>query len=65
MAANTDDKKKQDGFEVVDINTREIVHFVACTYDGSQREKIEMGLLRKTDTDRFFVRDTRIERKPS
>lgn len=48
----------RDGFVVRGIDGNE-VSFIACDKGGSTRERVEMGLLRNMDIDRFFVEDTR------
>jgi hypothetical protein len=53
-----------DGFLVVDDATGEVVHFVACTKNGRQRERVEMGLIHRTDIERFTVWDSREEGAP-
>lgn len=50
---------QRDGFIVRDYDGNE-VHFVACTDNGSQRERVERGLLMKTRDDLLVV-DTRWE----
>lgn len=52
-------ERKRDGFIIRDFKGNE-VHFVACSQGGSQREKVERGLLRKTRED-LIVADTRWE----
>jgi hypothetical protein len=49
--------EKRDGFVIRDFDGNE-VHFVPCAYGGSQREKVERGLLAKTRDD-LIVADTR------
>lgn len=49
--------KERDGFVIRDYDGNE-VHFVACTYNDSQRERVERGLLMKTRDD-LIVADTR------
>ncbi len=53
------DTMSQDGFEVVSIESGEVVDFIACSYDERRRERVERGVLLNMDRDRFFVRDTR------
>lgn len=56
---------KKDGFEVRTQNAKqEVVHFVACDLEGSQREKVLRGMLRNMDTDKYIVADTRDEMAP-
>jgi hypothetical protein len=50
---------ERDGFIIRDFKGKE-VHFVACEYGGSQRERVERGLLAKTRDD-LIVCDTRWE----
>lgn len=51
----------RDGFEVVNYETREVIHFVPCDYDSDRmRERVMLGLLRNMRDD-CFVRDTRDE----
>jgi hypothetical protein len=49
--------KERDGFAIRDFDGKEI-HFVSCKYSGSQRERVERGLLMKTRDDLIVV-DTR------
>jgi hypothetical protein len=51
----------RDGFVIRDFDGNE-VHFIACTYDGSVRERVERGLLMKTRDD-LIVADTRLEQE--
>lgn len=51
----------RDGFSVREIDTGDEIHFVASHYSGRMRQRVEMGLLRNTNLDRFFVVDTREE----
>jgi hypothetical protein len=45
-------------FEVVDFKTDEVVHRVEVKEVNRRLvDRIEAGLLRKTDTERFFVRE--------
>ena len=52
-------ERKVVAFECVDIKTDEVVYRVDLHRDYGEREleKIESGLVRKTDTERFFVRE--------
>jgi hypothetical protein len=54
MTANT----KPIAFEVVDLKTKEVVHKVDLSGEKSEStiERVERGLLMRTDLDRFFVR---------
>ena len=52
---------ERDGFVIREIATGEEAGFIACDKDDRPREKVEMGLLRRVDTDRHFVADTRDE----
>jgi hypothetical protein len=50
----------RDGFEVVRIDSGEVVHFVACDYDSERmRERVLRGMLINSDTENHFIRDTR------
>jgi hypothetical protein len=51
--------QERDGFVIHDYDGNEI-HFVPCEYGGSQRERVERGLLTKTRDD-LIVADTRQE----
>lgn len=55
----------RDGFVIVDDETGEEVHFVACTKDGSTRRKVEAGMVHRVDISRFTVWDTREEGAPT
>ena len=48
----------RDGFAVLDHDGNE-VHFCPCDKNGRMREKVEMGMVMRTDTERFIVVDTR------
>ena len=48
----------RDGFIIEDYDGEEIA-FIACDYDGRMREKVEDGLVRRVDFERFTFRDTR------
>jgi hypothetical protein len=62
MSDGTSNDAVRDGFEVVRIDSGEVVHFVACTADSERmRERVLIGMLINADTDRYFVRDTRRE----
>jgi hypothetical protein len=54
-------KSRIVAFEMVDIRTGAVVHTVPVSKDApdSYMEKLERALVRKTDTDRFFVREVR------
>jgi hypothetical protein len=51
----------RDGFVVRNLKTREEVHFVSCSKDGSMREKVLVGLLHRVDAEHYFIEDTREE----
>lgn len=51
--------QKRDGFVIRDFEGKE-VHFIRCEYNGSQRERVERGVLAKTRDD-LIVADTRWE----
>lgn len=53
--------KPRDGFRICKQEDGTEIDFVACERSGSMREKVEMGLLRRVDTERFYVADTREE----
>jgi hypothetical protein len=56
MSAQRTDR---DGFEVVNIDSGEVIHFVPCSYDSDRmRERVLGGLLINMRDD-CFVRDTR------
>ena len=44
---------KRDGFEIVRFSDDEVVKFIACTKDGRQRERVEMGLLINLNAEEF------------
>jgi len=48
----------RDGFEVVGLDSGEVVHFVPCAFEGRQRERALSGLLINMRAD-CFARDTR------
>ncbi len=50
----------RDGFQVCNFDGEEI-HFVPCGWGGRARLNVLSGLLSRTDTERFFVKDTRGE----
>ena len=54
-------QKPIKAFEVVDIKTSEVVHTVKLQRGTSERmaEKVERGLMLKTDLERFYVREVR------
>lgn len=56
---NTEAPFTPDGFVIVDLDTNEPFDFIASTYDGSMRERVERGLLMRVDLDRFYVADQR------
>ena len=57
--------KQKRALEVVEIATGKVVHSVQVSGSDRQVEKVERGLLRNMDTDKFFVRDTKdAERSP-
>lgn len=51
----------RDGFLILNSSGVE-VHFISCTYDGNQRERVERGLLMKIRDD-LIVTDTRDMRR--
>jgi hypothetical protein len=51
--------EQKRALEVVEIATGKVVHSVQVFGSDRQVEKVERGLLRNMDTDKFFVRDTR------
>ena len=55
------EQKPITAFEVVSVETGEVVHTVKLQKGTSERmaEKVERGLMLKTDLDRFFVREVR------
>lgn len=50
-------RKSRWAFEIVDIATDEVVATVDAPDNERMREKLEIGLLMKVDTERFFVRE--------
>lgn len=54
-------EKPIKAFEVVDQKSGEVVHTVKLQKGTSERmaEKVERGLMLKTDLERFFVREVR------
>lgn len=50
----------RDGF-VIHTYDGEEVDFIACTYDGRMRDRVEEGLAMRVDLDRFTFSDTRDE----
>lgn len=61
MPNRAKDTAERDGFVIRNSSAKE-VHFIPCTYAGSQREQVERGLRRKTRDD-LIVFDTRWEQK--
>jgi hypothetical protein len=54
--------KKNPRLEVVDMTSGEIVHTVTLQSSGPRYvEKVLTGLLMRTDTDKFFVREVDCE----
>lgn len=56
-------KTGRDGFEIVEWKTGKVVRFIACSKGGSQREKVEMGLLINMNVEAYGLRDTREEQE--
>lgn len=52
--------EQRDGFEVVEMESGKVVHFVECKQDHPRtRERVLAGMLMNSNTDQYFIRDTR------
>lgn len=44
-------------FLIISRETNEVTHTIECTKTGSQLDKVRMGLERKVDSERFYVKE--------
>lgn len=50
---------ERDGFVIEEIDTGREEHFVPCAKDGRMREKVEDGLYRRVNIEKYAIFDTR------